>query len=257
MKYYVVDAFTDQVFKGGPAGVLFRNAWLDDEVMQNIAMENNLADTAFVTKQDGEYYLRWFMPKAEIDLNGHATLAAGYIFFRFIEPDKKEVTFHTKSGDLIVKKEGDYVVLDFPRITSNRVEITDRMVEILGKRPIEAFKSTNYTFVYESETDVKNLTPNYELMKELDSQGAFVTSVGDTSDIVGRAFWPMMGVNEDPVCGNMHCNLVPIWKEKLHKDVLVSHQLSPRGATVFCESQGERVILKGRAALFLEGEIFV
>ncbi len=257
MYYYVVDSFTDHVFGGGPAGVVITDQWLSDETMQNIAMENNLADTAFVVKESQGYGLRWFMPEGEINLNGHATLAAAHCLFNYREPGMEKVLFHTKSGDLAVTKENQLLVLDLPAVFNHPVELTDEMTAALGAKPAEAYFGQNLFFVFSTADEVRKLRPDFEKMKRLPlGQGVFVSAVSDEhSDIVGRTFWPKMGVDEDPVCGNMHCNLTPFWCKRLGKKELVSHQLSKRGAVVICEDCGDRVKLKGKAALFLTGKV--
>lgn len=257
MHYYVVDSFTDHVFGGGPAGVVVSEKWLPDAVMQNIAMENNLADTAYLVKNENGYGLRWFMPNGEIDLNGHATLAAAHCLFRYLEPGMREVTFNTKSGDLHVTSEGDLYVLDLPAVYNDPISLTGEMIAALGAKPTESYYGQNLFFVFEHAADVRNLKPDFEKMRNLPlGNGVFVCAPGEEGcDIVGRTFWPKMGVNEDPVCGNMHCNLTPFWCRRLQKKELVSHQLSKRGATVICQDCGDRVKLKGRAVLFLEGKI--
>ncbi len=261
MKYYVVDSFTDHVFGGGPAAVMILPRWLPDETMQNIAMENNLADTAFAVKAGDDYDLRWFMPEAEINLNGHATLAAAYIIFRFYEPERGSVRFRTKSGDLIVTRDGDWLELELPAVRVAPYPFSDAMRRALGVVPKETYFGQNLLFVLEDEAAVAVLRPDFEQMKALpEGQGCFVTArapEGADYDIVGRTFWPKMGVNEDPVCGNMHCNLAPFWAERLGRDTLVSHQLSKRGAVVKCTACGDRVKLKGQAALFAAADIFV
>lgn len=257
MHYYVVDAFTDHVFGGGPAGVVITEEWLSEKTMQNLSMENNLADTAFVVKEEYGYALRWFMPEAEIDLNGHATLAAAYCLFTYIEPDLDKVVFHTKSGILEVSKEGDLFVLDLPAVPNNKIDLTEEMIDALGAKPDEAYFGQNLFFVFSSAEEVRNLKPDFEKMKALPmGNGVFVSAVSDEdSDIVARTFWPKMGVNEDPVCGNMHCNLTPFWCRRLAKKEIISHQLSKRGAVVICEDHADRVKLKGKATLFLSGNV--
>lgn len=257
MRYFVADAFTARVFGGGPAGVLITDEWLAAETMQNIAMENNLADTAFLVKNGANYDLRWFMPNGEINLNGHATLAAAFCIFKFFEPDKTELTFNSPSGSLHVSKDGDYLALMLPAVFNAPIELTDAMVGALGKKPSESYFGQNLFFVFDTADEVRELEPNFEAMKKLSlGNGVFVSARGDDScDIVARAFWPKMGVNEDPVCGNMHCNLAPFWSRRLGKKILISHQLSKRGAVVICEDLGECVRLKGQVALFLTGEL--
>lgn len=259
MHYYVADAFTSQIFGGGPAGVLILDDWLPEKTMQSIAMENNLADTAFLVKNGDFYDLRWFMPDGEINLNGHATLAAAFCIFKFIEPDKTMLTFNSPSGLLHVSKNGDFLALKLPAIFNNPIELTAEMIDALGKTPSEAYFGQNLFFVFDSADDVRNLAPNFDKMKKLPlGNGVFVSARGNGGcDIVARAFWPKMGVNEDPVCGNMHCNLAPFWSKRLGKKILVSHQLSKRGAVVICEDLGDFVMLKGQAALFLKGELYL
>ncbi len=259
-KYYIVDAFTDHLFSGGPAGVVITEEWLSDEMMQNIAAENNLADTAFlVPAGDGEYGLRWFMPEGEIMLNGHATLAAAFVLFHYEGETGKEIRFLTASGVLKVGLEGEYIVLDLPAVYNKPVKITDEMIHALKAEPAEAYFGENYFFIFDTEKEIRNLQPDFEKMKQLpEGQGVFVSakSEDDGFDIAGRTFWPKMGVNEDPVCGNMHCNLAPFWCDRLKKKQIVSHQLSKREAVVICEYTGDdRVRLKGKAALYLTGEL--
>ncbi|MBQ9721665.1 MAG: PhzF family phenazine biosynthesis protein [Oscillospiraceae bacterium] len=257
MFYYVADAFTDRVFGGGPAGVVITDEWLPDALMQKIAMENNLADTAFCVPQDGDYGLRWFMPEGEINLNGHATLAAAWCLFQFHHPERERIVFHSPSGALTVTREGALLALDLPAVRNHPIELTQEMVDALGARPQEAYFGENLFFVFSSAGEVRSLKPDFEKMKRLPmGNGVFVSAPGDgESDIVARTFWPKMGVNEDPVCGNMHCNLTPFWSQRLGKREFISHQLSKRGAVVICEDLGERVKLKGTAALFLKGEV--
>ncbi len=258
MKFYIVNAFTDEIFGGGPAGVVITDAWLSDEVMQNIATEVNLADTAFVVKNDEGYALRWFMPDGEINLNGHATLAASYIIFNYMDAKIKKIDYKTKSGVLEVTREGEYLALNMPAVFNHPTELTPEMVAALGCTPKEAYFGQNLFFVFDKAEEVRTLTPDFGKMKQLPlGQGVFVSAPSDDkeSDIVARTFWPKMGVNEDPVCGNMHCNLTPFWSKRLGKKQFVSHQLSRRGAFVVCEDAGDRAILKGKAALFMVGDM--
>lgn len=256
--YYVVDSFTDHVFGGGPAGVVITDRPLPEDLMQNIAMENNLADTSFVVRKDGNYSLRWFMPDGEIDLNGHATLAAAYCLFRDYVPSADRIEFHTgQSGILRVSREDGLLVLDLPAVMNSPITLTDDMVEALGDVPSESYYGQNLFFVFDSADKIRRLTPDFSKMKQLPyGNGVFVSAMGDgDSDIVARTFWPKMGVDEDPVCGNMHCNLTPFWCRRLGKKQILSHQLSKRGAAVICEDFGNRVHLKGEAVLFLQTEL--
>lgn len=258
MQYYVVDSFTNHVFGGGPAGVVIADSWPSDELMQNISMENNLADTAFIVKTGNDYEIRWFMPNGEINLNGHATLAAAFCLFNFIEPEQEVFTFRYKNGELHITREDDLIVLEMPAVFNNQIKITDEIVEALGSSPSEAYFGENLFCVFKSVSEIRDLKPNFDKMKALQfGKGVFISAVNDGggSDIVCRAFWPKMGINENPVCGNMHCNLTPFWCNRLGKREIISCQLSKRGAIVIYEDLGERVKLKGKAVLFLKTEL--
>lgn len=257
IQYFVADAFTDHVFGGGPAGVVITDEWLPDDVMQNISTENNLADTAFVVPQGDTFGLRWFMPDGEINLNGHATLAAAYCMFNFTNPELTRIDFETQSGVLTVTRGDELLALNLPAVFNDPIDLTDEMIAALGDTPSEAYFGQNLFFVFDDADKVRHLAPDFGRMKALPmGNGVFVSAVSDEdSDIVARTFWPKMGVNEDPVCGNMHCNLTPFWCRRLGKKEIISHQLSRRGATVICEDRGDRVILKGTCALFLHTEL--
>lgn len=255
-----MDSFADHVFGGGPAGVLFTDEWLSETEMQSTAMENDLADTAFVVRRaDGDCDLRWFMPKGEIDLNDYATLAAGYCLMEHLEPSREEVVFHTKSGPISVRKADDWLEMELPAVTVRPARITDEIAAALGRRPAELWFGENYLAVYETAGEVRDLRPDFRAMEKLEhGSGVFVTAPGDSScDIVDRAFWPKMGVEEDPVCGNMHCNLAPYWTARMGKTSFLSHQLSPRGAEILCGVREDRVWLRGKASLFLSGTIYL
>ncbi|MBN3561028.1 PhzF family phenazine biosynthesis protein [Aliamphritea spongicola] len=256
---YQVDAFTDSLFGGNPAAVCILESWPADELLQKIAAENNLAETAYIVTTENGYDLRWFTPAVEIDLCGHATLAAAYIIFRFIEPALQTVSFSTKSGTLTVNREAeDRLSLDFPARKPTPAEITDAAIKAMGKAPAEAWQSRDLMLVYENEADILALEPDMLAFKELNSHFAVIaTAKGDEADFVSRFFAPLAGIPEDPVTGSAHCTLIPFWAERLEKDTLLARQLSARGGTLYCQHQGERVTMSGKAVLFMQGEIYL
>ncbi|WP_410768090.1 PhzF family phenazine biosynthesis protein [Fontibacillus sp. BL9] len=263
MQYYVVDAFTDEFFKGNPAGVCIVDEFPDSALMQSIAFENNLSETAFVVPRDGYYDLKWFTPELEIDLCGHATLASAYVVHHFIDHGLNEMNFHTLSGILEVVKKDDLFELNFPARIAEKIESFSSIEEILGTTPVELVVTRNqvgirYYAVLESEEQVAQFDPDFELIKQLpDSFGLVITAKGKQSDFVSRFFAPHAGVNEDPVTGSVHCTLIPYWAGKLGKDKLLAKQLSRRGGTLYCENLGARVAIGGHAVLYLEGSLYV
>ncbi|MRX73236.1 PhzF family phenazine biosynthesis isomerase [Bacillus lacus] len=258
MKYYVVDAFAERIFEGNPAGVMILEDWISEQLMQNIAIENNLSETAFAVREGERYGLRWFTPGGEIDLCGHATLAAAFVILNFIEGEKETVEFLTKSGILIVNKRGELYELDFPAMSSKEVPITDVMEKALGVRPEEAYLNRDLILVLKSEDAVKNLCPDFDQLKKLpDGLGVCVTAAGNEVDFVSRAYFPKLNINEDPVTGSLHCSLIPYWSNQLGKKELSARQLSTRGGRLFCSLQGERVKIAGKAALYSVGEIMI
>jgi len=261
MKYtiYQVDAFAEKVFQGNPAAVVPLEDWLEDKLMQEIAMENNLSETAFFVKTDAGYHIRWFTPEFEIDLCGHATLASAYIIKNFVEPHLAEINFTTqKAGALrAMAKDGIYT-LDFPSRMPQPCQTPGQLLKSLGiTTAVEVLKSRDYFVVLPNEDAVKNADPDFTLIKELDSVGVIVTAKGQSADVVSRCFYPGAGIPEDPVTGSAHCNIVPYWSEKLGKSKLFCKQLSLRGGDLHCELQGDRVLMSGKCVLYLEGEINV
>lgn len=255
MKYFMVDAFTNKHFKGNQAGVCLVNEWPDDGLMQKIAFENNLSETAFVVMRDGHYELRWFTPVVEVDLCGHATLAAAYVVLNFVESDATQVQFKTRSGPLTVKKAGNLYEMDFPARKPTPVELTAEMCKAIGAAALEAHLSRDLVLLLENERQVRELTPYFDLIARLDHFAVVVTAKGDEVDFVSRFFTPTAGVPEDPVTGSAHCTLIPFWAERLGKDKMVAQQLSARGGTLYCENFGDRVKIAGHAVLYLRGEI--
>ena len=253
---YQVDAFTLGPFSGNPAAVCPLDTWLDDASMQNIAAENNLAETAFIVAREGGYDLRWFTPLIEVDLCGHATLAAGYVILNHLRPDLNSVSFETISGELIVTREGERLSMDFPARPPTLAPVSEALSDALGQAPSEVHLSRDILAVYDDEASVRSLSPDQTKLAALDEGlGVMVTAKGDTVDFVSRFFAPKAGVAEDPVTGSAHCTLVPFWAERLGRSQLVAHQVSPRGGELRCEHRGDRVIMSGQCVLFLTGSI--
>lgn len=256
MKYYVVDAFAEKVFEGNPAGVCVMDQWLKDTLMQKIAIENNLSETAFTVREEKGYHLRWFTPGGEIDLCGHATLATSYILMRFVEPEAHSIQFDTLSGKLTVTRKADLYEMDFPSIEPKPYPLTDKMIEALGAIPVEVYKGRDLIFLLESEEAVKNSTPDFEKMRQFpEGLAVFVTAEAKEFDFVARAFWPKLGINEDPVTGSMYCSLLPYWNKKLQKTEMIARQVSKRGGTLYLKYCGDRVKISGKAALYSIAEI--
>lgn len=254
---YQVDAFADRLFGGNPAAVCPLEAWLPDRVMQDIAAENNLSETAFFVPRGRDYDLRWFTPTIETDLCGHATLASGYIVMTRLAPDRSDATFHTKSGPLKVTRRGELFELDLPSQPPAEVVMPRRFTDALGRPPTRIMAAAKYLAIYESESDVATLTPDLNVLAGVDRDGVIVTAPGRDVDFVSRYFAPHAGIPEDPVTGSAHCTLVPYWAARLGKTSLRARQISRRGGELFCNLNGDRVILAGRAALYLEGRIHV
>lgn len=257
---YQIDAFTDRLFGGNPAAVVPLEEWLPDTVLQAIAAENNLAETAFFRREGEDYALRWFTPTVEVDLCGHATLASAYAIFRFIEPRREKVVFRTReAGRLSVARRGDRLVLDFPARPPRPCALPAGLAQALGKAPEAVLQAMRDTLaVYGRAEDVASLAPDMSALMRLDCQAVIVTAPGgDGVDFVSRFFAPRLGIPEDPVTGSAHCTLMPYWVERLGRPALAARQVSPRGGTLFCELRGDRVDLAGDCVLYLEGMITV
>ena len=253
---YQVDAFTLGPFSGNPAAVCPLDTWLDDATMQNIAAENNLAETAFIVPSEEGYDLRWFTPMVEVDLCGHATLAAGYVVLNHLQPDLESVSFETISGQLTVSRDGERLSMDFPARPPIPVPVSEALSDALGKAPSEVHLSRDILAVYDNEASVRSLSPDQTKLLALEEGfGVIVTAKGDTVDFVSRFFGPKAGVAEDPVTGSAHCTLVPYWALRLGWSELVAHQVSKRGGELHCELRGDRVIMSGHCVLFLTGSI--
>ncbi len=262
---YQLDAFSDRPFEGNPAAVCPLEAWLDDDVMQQIAAENNLSETAFFVRdgagEEGGFGLRWFTPVSEVDLCGHATLASAWVILQRLAPDRESVRFETRSGELIVERgEGDLLVMDFPARPAMSREAPRALVEGLGAEPADVLASDrDYLVLLDAEDDVRKLKPDFTRLRGLDRLGIIVSAPGVSADFVSRFFAPSVGVPEDPVTGSAHCTLAPYWAERLGRGEapLEARQISARGGTLVCRHLGDRVTIAGRAALYLSGEIML
>lgn len=254
---YQIDAFTSKQFKGNPAAVCPLDEWVNDDLMQKIAAENNLSETAFIVKKKDGFELRWFTPKSEVDLCGHATLAAAFVICRYLDTSLKNIKFYTKSGVLEVSKDEDLFTLVFPSREGMGCDVKEVLVKGLGKEPKELYKARDYLAVFDSEEDILNLELNMDELKKLDAFGVIVTARGNEVDFVSRFFVPKAGIDEDPVTGSAYCTLIPYWKKQLNKDEFVSYQLSERGGILYCTDLGENVKISGEAVAYLEGYINV
>lgn len=255
IKQYQVDAFATRVFEGNPAAVCPLDNWLDDGLLQAIAEENNLSETAFFVPSAKGFDLRWFTPVKEIDLCGHATLATAHVIFEILGYAESVITFGTRSGDLFVKKQGSLLQMDFPACPPASCEISETLVQGIGVRPIEVLAAEDYMAVFDSEATVRAITPNHALLNQLGLRGVIVTAPGIAVDFVSRFFAPKFGIPEDPVTGSAHCELAPYWANKLGKNTLSAKQVSKRGGNLTCEILGNRVLLSGGAVTFKEAEI--
>lgn len=256
MKYFVVDAFTSELFKGNPAGVCVLEEEIESSLMQKISFENNLSDTAFVWKKEGAYYIRWFTPKEEIPLCGHATLGTGFVLMEVLKWEEKKISFHSQSGVISVERENDLFWLDFPVKTIELCPAPEILREAIGIDFAETFVSRNLIVVVKEEEMVAQLQPKFDLLKKIDHiHGVVVTAPGKDCDFVSRFFVPNTGVNEDPVTGSTHTELMPYWTKRLGKMELEARQLSKRGGVLHCILEGERVRIGGQGVLYLEGKI--
>jgi PhzF family phenazine biosynthesis protein len=255
LPYYEVSAFTANPFGGNPAGVCALDAWLPDSVLQKIAANNNLAETAFTIPRGNDFELRWFTPTIEMDLCGHATLAAAFVLFNEQKLDSKEVRFHTRSGLLTVSHDKELLTLDFPARPAIPCIASEVLISGLGAPPKEVLKTRDYLAVFASEADVRALKPDFASLKTLDCLGIIATAPGSDCHFVSRFFAPRAGVDEDPVTGSAHCTLIPFWAERFGETKMFARQVSKRGGELYCKLVGERVRVGGKAVLYLKGEI--
>ncbi|HEV7889685.1 MAG TPA: PhzF family phenazine biosynthesis protein [Pyrinomonadaceae bacterium] len=254
---FQIDAFTTRLFGGNPAAVMLMDSFPEDAVLQAVAAENNLAETAFLVPTGDDYRLRWFTPTTEVPLCGHATLASAAVVMERLEPKRSSVVFHSASGPLTVTRAGKGYVMDFPTRASDPTPPPPKLAEALGVVPVEVFVNTfNYLALLESVQVLRTLTPDMAALARIDRGGVIVTAAGDeTYDFVSRYFAPAKGIPEDPVTGGAHCMLAPYWAKRLGKTVFRAFQASQRGGEVICRLVGERVELEGSCVFYLEGEV--
>lgn len=257
IKIYQVDAFTDKVFGGNPAAVCPLDDWLPDDLLQNIALENNLSETAFYVKDGNKYQIRWFTPTVEVDLCGHATFAAAFVLFHHEGHEDDNIHFwSSRSGDLQVKKKGDILTLNFPADIVKPVKLSKNLLKSFDLKPNSVCKGkSDYLFVFKDEEEVLRLKPTLNNIAQLDARGVIATAKGNKVDFVSRFFGPRVGVDEDPVTGSAHTTLVPYWSEFLGKTELTATQLSKRKGQLFCKCVRPRVEISGRGILYLSGII--
>lgn len=254
---YQVDAFTDKLFHGNPAGVCILKTWPEVEVMQQIATENNLPETAFIVRKKHEVEIRWFTPTVEVDLCGHATLASAHILFKHYTPEINKIDFYSpRSGFLEVERRKEWLTLNFPKDTYTKIEVPNVLVNAFQKTPIEAFRGkSDFLLIYGSQRDIEEMNPDLGMIASIGGRGVIVSAPGKTVDFVSRFFAPQSGINEDPVTGSAHTTLTPYWSQKTGKYKLTALQLSKRGGELICEMAGLRVLISGKAVTYMTGEI--
>lgn len=258
MKIYIVDAFTEALFGGNPAAVCPLKEWISDELMQEIAKENNLSETAFFVPQGNDYQLRWFTPVKEVDLCGHATLATAHVLQSHIGVQNSELRFHTRSGVLtVVCQNGEYT-LNLPTDRLTRINIPAIFKDITGSEPIELYKGReDYLAIYNNQEQIESMTPDFHKLKSLEGRGLIVSAKGNDSDFVSRCFYPAFGIDEDPVTGSAHCTLTAYWAEKLLKNTFTAIQVSARRGYLKCRYMGPRVEITGKGVTYSKGEIML
>src|SRR5215210_8319049 len=252
LPFYHIDAFTQQLFGGNPAAICPLETWLPDDVMQKLARENNLSETAFFVRENDGFYIRWFTPEFEIDLCGHATLASAFIIFNHLDYSSDIIRFNCKSGLLEVTRNGELIELNFPSRVPVPCEPPEFLLRGLNIPPAKVLKSRDFFLVYETENDIKALRPDFSFLNQLDCVGVIVTAPGDEVDFVSRFFVPNSVIAEDPVTGSAHCNLIPYWSQVLNKTQLTARQLSARRGELFCQLKNDRVIIAGHAVLYMK-----
>lgn len=255
---YQIDAFAGELFAGNPAAVVPLEQWIDDALLQSIATENNLSETAFFIPVGAHYELRWFTPTAEVRLCGHATLASAHVIYNELGDKSDRIQFETLSGSLSVVRDGDNLVMDFPARTPELCPVPDGIAGYLGREPVECYMAgDDYLLVFDKESDIPAINPDFRALGTLDCRGVIVTAPGESADFVSRFFAPSVGVPEDPVTGSAHCALAPYWADRLGQKRVRGFQLSRRGGEVICDVRDDRVGLAGRTVKYLEGQIFV
>ena len=252
---FQVDAFTSELFSGNPAAVCPLESWIDDPILQSIASENNLPETAFFVRENDGYRIKWFTPTSEVDLCGHATLASAYVIFNEIDKSATDIRFYSKSGELTVTRDSDLISLDFPSRHPKISDDSDEVVSAFNIKPIEVLEADDYLLIYDNPQQILDISPDLNLLKQLNWRGVGGAAKGSDCDFVSRFFTPKYGIDEDPVTGSTHCTLIPYWSEKLGKKKLHAKQLSKRGGELFCELNDDRVSISGRAVEYLRGDI--
>lgn len=255
LSLYQIDAFANKPFEGNPAAICSLDEWLSDDLMQSIATENNLSETAFFVKTNKGYSIRWFTPVHEVDLCGHATLASAYVIFNILKYEEDEILFESKSGLLKVKKNKDWLEMNFPSQPPIKCPVPKQLLEAFDEDPIECLRSEDYVLVFKNEESILNANPNMSLLSELDLRGVVITSTSESYDFISRFFAPKYGINEDPVTGSSFTQLIPYWSKKLDKQTLNAKQVSKRGGEVGCTYLNERVKISGRAIKYMDAVI--
>ena len=250
---FQLDAFTDKPFGGNPAAVCPLQEWLPDDVMQSIALENNVSDTAFYVPEGDGFLLRWFTPKIEVDLCGHATLATAWLILNELEPDRASVAFETRSGTLTVSRDGDLLAMDFPVMVAEERPAPAGLAEAIGIEPVKFLKAVMNMAVLENEAVVRAVNPDFGYIKNMDGMGLIITALGDQSHCASRYFAPHAGIDEDPVTGSAHCTIVHYWSGVLGKAQIHARQVSARSGDLYCLLEGDRVVLTGKARTVIKG----
>jgi PhzF family phenazine biosynthesis protein len=259
LKIYKVDAFASELFSGNPAAVVILDKWIDSEIMQKIGGENNLSETAFVVKNQNHYEIRWFTPTVEMDLCGHATLAAAFVLLSFYDKEADVIYFYSHlSGQLRVTKENGLYHLDFPADKIHETNLPESLMKGVRKIPVETYRGkSDYMLVYRSQKEIELIRPDFDTIAKVDARGIIVTAPGDDQDFVSRFFAPRSGIDEDAVTGSAHTTLIPYWSQKIGKKKMTARQLSKRGGMIYCEDCGDRVKIGGDAQIYLRGEILI
>lgn len=258
LSIYQVDAFGKDLFTGNPAAVIPLDEWLDDKLLQQLAMENNLSETAFFVPAGDGFELRWFTPNTEVELCGHATLATAHVLWEELGRESDTIKFFSKhKGELLVRRRAEGLMqLNFPAEKAKPIPLEKSLTEALGLKPQSVYMGeTDIMATYKNQEDVINLIPNFNALSDIEVRGIIVTSIGDVADIVCRFFAPAVGINEDPVTGSAHCLLAPYWSERLGQQILYSKQMSARGGDLICEMAGDRVLISGKASTYMSGSI--
>ena len=255
MKQYIIDAFTDSPFSGNPAAVCIMDEWPADASMMKLARENNLSETAFLVKEKQGWHLRWFTPGTEVDLCGHATLASSFAVLNYIEPDQNEVHFHTRSGELIIRRKNGLYEMEFPVYEQEEIPVTDLMEQAFGTRPEKAYLGVDLVCVFDNEEAVRKMRPDQNLLVRLPGRIQNVTAKGKETDCVSRSFCPKLAITEDPVCGSAHCQIAPYWASVYEKNEIHAYQASARGGYLTCTVDGNQIKISGNAVIVAVSEI--